>query len=154
MPPAAISRETFSRVLFDLGIPYEALDVADVAWLPPAKAWLRDKFCPQLRRYLKRKGLLDYVPEANDCDDFADEGVRLAKRMHARMVRLGKAPRGTAFAVGRFWYRSARQGAHAIIVALVRIAETTFELVFIEPQTQRLVELTRSEINSCFRASF
>lgn len=154
MQPATISPETFSRVLFDLGIPYEALDVADANWLPPAKAWLRDTFCPKLRRYLERKALLEYVSESNDCDDFSDEGVRLAKRMHNRMVRLGKAPKGTALAVGKFWYRSARQGAHAIFVALVRIAETAFELVFIEPQTQRLVELTRSEIHSCFRATF
>lgn len=149
-----ISRETFSRVLFDLGIPYEAPDVADVVWLPPSKAWLRDKFCPQLRRYLTRKGLLDYVLESNDCDDFADEAARLAKRMHARMVRLGKVAKGTAFTVGRFWYKSANQGAHAIFVALTRIAPDRFELVFIEPQTQRLIDLTRKEINSCYRASF
>lgn len=147
-----VSSITFERTLFDLGVNYGVATVADLSWRLPSEVWIGGALAVKARAYLLRKGLLPYAPESNDCDDYADEVKRLAKRMHAWTIRKGLAPSGTALAFGSFWYQSPG-GPHAINAALCR-ESAQFKLVFFEPQTQRIISLTRKEINSCYAASF
>lgn len=77
-----------------------------------------------------------YAEEVRDCDDFARFAASVAQLWNAKSENEGHA-----LAFGEFWYVKDNGDAHAINVALVEGGK----VVFFEPQTQRIVELTESE---------
>ena len=82
-----------------------------------------------------------YRKEVFDCDDFALLTVAILRLAYANTK---DRPEGTALAVGYMFYES-EQGPHAIIFAVCRSKSGERELVFMEPQTQLEITLTKDE---------
>lgn len=86
-----------------------------------------------------------YIPEESDCDDFAEECACFAHAVHRKTL---EHPRQTAVAFGEFWYVRWDGVAHAIN-CFISLVKGAWALLFFEPQTCQLVELTPEEIASC-----
>ncbi len=131
---------------------------ADSAYALPTRAWLLDVYAPWFKEHLRLWDVASWEAEAHDCDDFAVMYRACAQVAHARHVRRlpGKDPRTgvtykkTGFAVGEFWYKDSRIGAHAINVAVTADAG----VVFVEPQTGFQKHLTPDEYFSSFMVKF
>lgn len=100
--------------------------LGDAFYAPPALDWLLKEFDRWYRQMLLRLGIVPYVAEAGDCDDYADLYACLARVCHRRMPGV----EGAALPVGILHYEAAGLGPHAINVALT----SDRGLVFIEPQ--------------------
>ena len=106
----------------------------DEIYACPAAAWVHGPLSAALNDALTG---FRYVRDRFDCDDFA--------RMAWTMANLGNdnCPKDCGLAFGMFFYVQDSGVPHAINFF---IAEGVF---FYEPQTQRIIELSRKEIESC-----
>jgi hypothetical protein len=119
--------------------------VRDESYMLPSPDWFTDVFPHELKDFQFRNKQTRPVPEANDCDDYARGAAWWAQRCHTDSEG-GRSQ--TAFAVGEFSYDDATLGRHAIIFAIVRHA-AAFRILFMEPQTGRMRDLSKTEIESC-----
>ncbi len=123
--------------------PLTGVLVADAAYALPAEDWVTWEFAATLGQWLTRLHIAGWVAESWDCDDFAAFARLLASLMHNRT-----RPGASGLALGEFWYFRADGGGHAINLFVTR-QRGELALRFLEPQTGRLVALTRKEIESC-----
>lgn len=117
--------------------------VADSEYNLPSKSWVLNEFSKSLYSCLKFLNIHDYKPSNNDCDDFSRFAAVLAQILHHRT----SPNNNTALAIGEFWYRDEKIGSHAINI-IIYLDETP-KIMFYEPQTQKEVFLSESEIQSC-----
>lgn len=108
-------------------------------------AWLA-KFYADFRKTLFNQGVVKWDGDF-DCDDFAAFYVALAKVRYFTTYFNTFMP-AQSLAVGEFWYKSAN-GSHAVV-----IAATERGLVFIEPQSGAILNLTPEEKASCSLCKF
>lgn len=115
----------------------------DASYAKLQLAYLLDEYYPWFRRWLEGMGLGAW-DRRWDCDDFALMFVAGMKIAHRKTAGVSsESP-----AVGVFCYHSPG-GPHAIVVAY-----TDHGQVFIEPQTGKQLDLTSTQVSSCFAASF
>lgn len=99
------------------------------------------------RSEIFRQGVTKW-DERFDCNHFAAYYVALAQTRFY-IDNFHAETHAQSLAVGVFWYRPARGGAHAIVCAI-----TERGAVFIEPQTGREITLTPAERASAFLVAF
>lgn len=123
--------------------------ISDRAYAMPTRNFITSAFSYALLAFQKFFGLLGWTEEANDCDDFARLAAAFAQILH--FLTPGR-PLGTALAVGEFWYLQDSGGGHAINVAIC--GHELSDVVFYEPQTRRVVNLTDNEKQSASLVRF
>lgn len=114
----------------------------DMRYAPPKSDWLTCEFYQFFRQTMAALGQLAYMPEAGDCDDFADQFTTWAKTCHRRMKQHEHA----GLPVGSLFYRQDTGGAHAVVVAIT----SDLGLCVIEPQTGKIITLSEKEKLSCW----
>lgn len=119
--------------------------IVDQRYILPTRAWVTEVFSCEFYDFLSKNKSLNWVEEANDCDNFAGMARFYALMMHHRDSGLK-----TGLAFGEFYYR--RDGSkwndfHAINFFLTKDGDDV-EVVFYEPQFQKIITLTKSEIAS------
>lgn len=110
----------------------------------PAREWLEGGFAVATRGNLVALGLARYTKEAWDCDDFAWTVAALARMNH----RINGNGTESALAFGMCGYHQDDGEAHAVCFAVTHDKLGEPEVVFIEPQTQRIIELSKTERDS------
>lgn len=117
---------------------------ADDKYALPSESWLINDYSTALYDFLLSFKSSKYVDSENDCDNYSTLAFSFAQVLHHNTPQKIKK---TALAVGEFWYASlARGGVHAINVVMVWDNQIGYKLIFYEPQTQQVVELTKAEI--------
>lgn len=120
--------------------------VTDVKYMLPSENWFLGKFPGLLRDFQSDLRQTSYVEAENDCDDFARMASGFAKILHNNTKKV----KGTSLAVGEFYYFSDRlQVFHAINFALVKDDDGRFKVLFIEPQTGEILNLSKHEKETC-----
>jgi hypothetical protein len=119
--------------------------VADEDFQHPTENWFYGPYAKFLREYFDFLGTTAYTLEANDCDDFARKAADCAQTLHCRTPN--RRPK-TALAIGEFWYERDSGGGHAINCAVV-YENDEYRLIFLEPQNQQRVALSKREVESC-----
>jgi len=117
-----------------VGLP-EDFSIADRSYAAMQQGFLEQAFSESLKKWVLELGIR-YQQECEDCDDFARFAASVAQLWNAK-----SANEGHALAFGEFWYVKDNGDAHAINIALVEGGK----VVFYEPQTQRIVELSEIE---------
>ena len=136
--------DSIYELLLAKGISSRAITVLDDDYRLPARSVIVEDFAKAFDDLKSFLGTRKYIKNARDCDKFAMLAHWLFTEIHAQSDHQSK---GVAF--GQFGYiRDAVWTGHQINFAIVE----NKELVFFEPQTCRLVELSKSEFNSCTEA--
>lgn len=106
------------------------------------------EFYDEFRKELFDKGVVKW-DERFDCNHFASYYISLAQvKFYAKSWNSNT--KAQTLAMGIYWYtKDNNQGNHAIVVIL-----TENGLVYLEPQTGKMVKLTESEKNSSFLKVF
>lgn len=115
--------------------------VQDANYASPSSAWLFGAFASAFERLKANLGSNNYVPEINDCDDFATLAYWYIRHLH----RIQSSPKETSIAFGTMVYARDAGGLHAINIAITEAGKP----VFFEPQTSREVQLSETEIFLC-----
>jgi hypothetical protein len=133
-----------AAMLESLGVTTPNSFFADDVYALPSEHWLANEYSESLYRFLTSFKSATYVATENDCDNFSTLAFAFAQILHHNTPQKNKK---TALAVGEIWYASlARGGVHAINVAMVWDDQTGYKIIFYEPQTQQIVQLTQAEI--------
>ena len=119
---------------------------SDARYMLPTEEWFVSKFPAFLRDFQFDLRQLSWAAEANDCDDFAKMAAAFAKLLHANTA--GRAP-VTSLAIGEFYYTKDSGEFHAINFAIVRVAAGQYKILFLEPQSCKIIKLSKEEIASC-----
>jgi hypothetical protein len=119
--------------------------VGDEEFQHPTEQWFYGAYAKFLRDYFEFLGTNIYAPVANDCDDFARKAADGAQTLHCKTP--SRRP-NTALAIGEFWYDRDVGGGHAINCAIV-FEGGNYRLIFLEPQNQQRIVLSKREIESC-----
>lgn len=117
---------------------------SDATYARPTKRWLEEDFWKWFTSWRFEMGLSNWT-RRNDCDNFARAYAQAAQDCHALSVARRGEGEAEGLAVGEFHYYSQRlHGWHAIVIAVVETG-----LIFVEPQNNRQLVLTESELRSC-----
>lgn len=110
--------------------------------LPAYYDWFRSKLCDLG---------VSHGDSRIDCDNFADlYAAFLQLRLHLAQWEANDIPDAEAFAVARYWYRpGAGPTGHAI-----NAVATQRGILFIEPQTGAILDLSMNEVASRYRTIF
>lgn len=119
--------------------------VRDAKYSLPARSYIEGGFSTALKSFLFQLNSNEWKTEENDCDDFAVAAFFLMSFLHHNTAHKVSQ---TGLAFGEFHYMRADGQGHAINVAIAREGEK-LSLVFYEPQTYSIVELSKEEIESC-----
>jgi hypothetical protein len=126
---------------------YDILEgkTADSIYSLPSENWIRNTFSSSYYNFLYSIKSNGYMSEENDCDKFAVLAYSYAHILHHNTTnKISK----TGLTFGEFWYVSDRVGGHAINVIIVRNNNTN-KVLFYEPQTQQIVNLSTTEKDTC-----
>lgn len=123
----------------------------DERYVFPTRRFIRERFAPWYRAELKGRGLLEAVPESNDCDKRSRRAVLDAVELHH------KTRPGVGLAWGIFKYamggigvgRRARNHVINIGVEVVSWAPVLVKPFFWDFLLWEEVTLTRREVESC-----
>lgn len=117
---------------------------ADTEYRCVDEEWFFTSFAKSLRNLYDAVGINVGEAESNDCDDFTRGAAWLVQVLHHRTPHHGRK----SAAVGEFWYcrNGDPEDEHAVVIGIV---DASGRPVFMEPQTQRRVELTEAERRSC-----
>jgi hypothetical protein len=129
-------------------IPFNGFAIADSAYELPSEEWFKNKFPAILGDFFKDLKQTRWVAESNDCDDFSKMAAAFAHLIHNNTPAHLK---GTSLAVGEFYYKinGDNSQGHAINFAIVKTKEGKAKVVFMDPQTLSVVQLSEREVQSC-----
>jgi len=114
----------------------------------------------KFKKWLFRRGIFGWR-HTFDCDNYAEAFRVFLQIVHSK-AQKGKTDnsRKQAVAVGVIWYERAGRGGHAINIVVSKIeggfkpysVDRTESLVvkFVEPQDGKIIELSKSELDSIF----
>ncbi len=121
----------------------------DSTYSLPTKDWVVNDFAPKYMDFIKQMKISDYTTEENDCDNFSLAAKFYANVLHHQEKSMAKH---TGIAFGEFGYTQSMNGSnHAIDIILTQETnKTNIVILFFEPQTGQLVNLTQKEYESCF----
>lgn len=138
---------TIARKLIVRGIPGPLITFRDQTYALPTRADLERITAGWM--YVAKVLGFTYQAESQDCDKFSRFAAAYAGLVHAKQTQEVEAITPGGFPLGEFYYVSPA-GTHAITVAIVGEGER-LEVVWMEPQTGKLMELTQAEIESCYK---
>jgi hypothetical protein len=137
--------------------------VRDESYMCPSLNFVRGAFSNGFRSYMAAMGMNDYILNENDCDKYSNAAVHYMNFLHHQ---TSDKKRGTGIAIGIFDYIRGKDvtfnefgspltvnAGHSINVIILR-HNNEIKVVFYEPQTYSIVELTPAEIWSCTRWYF
>jgi hypothetical protein len=158
-----IDKVVVYHFLCDCGIPPTAeLLLLDSDYVCPSEKWVREVFAPDFKAFkqslawsIQHAVDLEWVEEEFDCDNFSLLATSYASILH-HATRSRKKEARTGFLFGEFYYTMGTFpfGGHAINAAIVTNERNRPRLLFFEPQDCTIVQLTQSEIESCYRRTF
>jgi hypothetical protein len=128
-----------------------SFQMADENYSCPSLNWVEEIFAPSLSSLLSQLSADIWTPEDFDCDDFARMAAAYAGLLHHLTVGREK---DTALAFGEFWYVRDIGGGHAINTTVVSGKNNEATAIFFEPQNSSIVNLSRTEIESCLGLRF
>lgn len=135
-------------------------ELADVGYYLVDAQWVNGKFASSYYDFLALFKLLDWKPERNDCDKFANWSLAVAQALHARSTEeLGLAPGGLAWGIWNYkpdWSESAhRINWFAYPVAISEEFPEGIAIGHFEPNGRKrhIVQLSDAEIISCFKCA-
>ena len=134
--------------LIDRKIAYDVIYIVDSSYVFPTLSWVKGPYSDGLSKFLA-DWVEHYRAERSDCDDFSDAAAFYARGAH----RFTEGQEGVALAFGEFYYKPDSGGAHAIN-AFFTVEHDALELMFYEPQTQKVINLSQAEITSCIYCQF
>lgn len=137
-----ITVNQFYKIMMDADINPLRASILDSQYVEPIKSWIEDEFSAALENNLRALGLLQWVPEAWDCDKYARLAWAFAVVDYARNRTHPEA----GFAFGVFCYELDNdKGGHAINFFI-----SNGQIMFYEPQLRKIVQLSETERQSCF----
>ena len=124
---------------------------ADAIYSLPTRDFIETDFAVALKTFFVKMGEADYVNVEQNCNKFALGATFFMDYLHHNTTNKLS---DTGIAFGEFYYtRSAANGGggHAINITIIANKNGTnqFTVLFFEPQTYSLVQLTQEEIESC-----
>jgi hypothetical protein len=134
-----------AQVMYDNGCVDYRYSIRDAKYSLPTRDYISGPFSDSLRSFLFQLNSNQWKTDQNDCDDFSIAALFLMSFLHHNTVNKVTS---TGIAFGEFHYIRDIGGAHAINVAIVRESDK-LKLVFYEPQTYSIVDLSKQEIESC-----
>jgi hypothetical protein len=149
MSAIVIPNNRLRDILFDFGIDTNsaAVVLADVNYALPTQAWPGGEFSTRFKFVMVDHFLGPFESEVTDCDDFVEACSFYA---HYCYRRTEGRPLLTQLAVAQFYFTRRDGEKHAINMFVCWDPSiTSYVPVFYEPQTQRIIKLTKEEINSC-----
>ena len=112
----------------------------------PTENWIKTEFSTTLSLFLKSFKSSEWVTEENDCDNFSSMSYSFAQILHHNTKNKIN---NTGLCFGEFWYtKDINKVKHAINVIIV-YENDRYKVLFFEPQTQSIVELSKTEKESC-----
>ena len=124
--------------------------IVDRSYSVPSKNWIINTLGPTLRNFQAQLGVNTWTEDVQDCDDFARLAAAYVQFLHYRT--LGQI-RKSALSFGEVFYVTKEGGGHAINIAIVG-TKGNEEVIFFEPQTGKIVELTLKERDSIYYIRF
>jgi hypothetical protein len=141
-----IDGENIWEIMSDIGVTTDVFITRDRIYSYPSLSFIQGQFSEGLRSFFWSLSSGAWTPEGNDCDDFAlGAAFYMGYLHHSTQYKVEVS--GIAF--GEFYYIRDSGEGHAINVALVKNKDGAIKVVFYEPQTYSIVELSKSEIQSC-----
>lgn len=123
--------------------PLEYVDIESNLYSVPSLTWLIWDFSNDYFNFINKLGET-YVLGANNCTSFARSATFYAKYLHFKNGSNNNASE----AIGTFKYYKDTGDGHAINIAIVIDGGKT-NIVFYEPQSRKITNLTKSEISNC-----
>ena len=123
---------------------------SDRNYAVPSKNWVAGAFSDSFFSFKQQLASSNWTAEENDCDDFARFSAFFAQYLHHNTPNKLK---NTALSFGEFLYETKELQGHAINIFLYREQEKV-KIGFYEPQTCKIVILTKEEIESCYFIKF
>lgn len=130
-----LTPERIQELLDCAGIGIEAKFVDDI-YAQIDKEWLSTYFVISLRSFIELYNIR-YSKNGFDCDNYARTAANWADILHLNTPNAPKA----GIAIGEFCYTMDSGGGHAVNVAICNNGE----VVFFEPQTQKIIILSDDE---------
>jgi hypothetical protein len=151
-----VTSDHLHNFLLERDIPLFALSLLDNRYVLPSRAWVFGAFAEAFATMRQQFELQAWEADRADCDDFADLAAWYAhflRRIDFNLERkrardLNDPPADGAIAFGTFSYIDEEIGAHMINFAIIHESGRA-DIVFIEPQTGKQVDLSQGEICSC-----
>jgi hypothetical protein len=111
--------------------------LADAQLVCPSEDWLRDRFWPWAKGYLR-----SYTPEKYDCENFCEKMRVLFTECLAETTTVGNVGSAffTCFVKLSGDLNGVRDGNHATNLVLVDDGSEDGKLVFFEPQNGRITD--------------
>lgn len=135
-----MTAQEYFQLVLDTGIHTSNNVIFDTEYALPTEDWFFGPFADAIRKMNWTLGL-EYQPQSNDCDDYAERARALAQTCNALTP---DRPIGKSLAVGLLTYlqNTEELKKHAIIFAAIRTADGKRKLVFMEPQDGTKVEMS------------
>lgn len=144
-----ISNRTIIEEMARIGIANAMPEAMDEVYILPAKHWLRETLPPAARDMFRKLRADKYIPEQNDCDDFAEKLREFVKQSH---LYTGQ----TQFAIlfGMMSYKPDNGPFHRVNFTMSRTESRPIEVHVIEPQYvakgfDGFFQLSKTEAASC-----
>ncbi len=146
-----ISSQQIEQVMMDINVGSMNYEVSDGVYSLPDRNFIGTDFSVALKSFFSQMGDSDYTSGENNCNVFSLGSSYFMKHLHHN-TKTNKLD-NTGIAFGEFYYikEGADGGGHAINVSIVNDKNITnkFIVLFYEPQTCSIVQLTQTEIESC-----
>lgn len=143
-PTMTVSGNELNEVLAHLTPGAPVILINDDKYLLPTPGWIKNDFSAGLFEFQAFFGISRWSTESNDCDKFALATVFYAHWLHE------KSPNRTVSAgitCGEVYYISSRGGPHAINFFVVS-NKGELQVIFYEPQTCSIIQLSPAELKS------
>lgn len=135
--------DDMKKLLIENGFNNRNFAITDSDFALPAEQWVKTTFSSAFLNFLFKIKADIGSEEDNDCDDFALAAVFFAKLLHHRTKNK---PEYTGLAFGEYYYIKAERGAHAINFFVTN--DNGLKILFFEPQTGKIINLTDAELKS------
>lgn len=118
----------------------------DMDYVLPTEEWVKKEFTKTLDQFLFDYNLETPIDQSRDCDDYAAFGVNIAHALNKKTE--------AGVAVGEFGYFSGGFIPHVINVIVVADKNQKPKVLFYEPQTREIIQLTPEEKETCLSFVF
>lgn len=146
-----VSSIELNKLILSNNISLQNIFYSDLNYALPTKEWVDTKFSLALFEFLTSFKSSEWMSEENDCDNFSSMSFSFAQILHHN---TGYKLKNTSLAFGEFYYTKEESGeGHAINIFVV-FTNNQYNILFYEPQLQKIITLSRLEKNNCLFLRF
>jgi hypothetical protein len=124
--------------------------ISNDLYVIPTEDWFRNQLPAIIKQFQFDVKQGEYEANANDCDTFTKVAVVAARLSHLKANSVSE----TSIPIGEYYFTRADGAKHAIICGLVRTGMGQYKMMFLEPQTCKVIELSDKERESCSHILF